>query len=86
MTFVVPRSDEQLFEKIQKQARSCQLEGFIMASTPTTIKMIACGVSADLDLFLDKIDEVIATLGGQEVAIDPFLKDKDYRGVFRIML
>ncbi len=86
MTFSVQRSSEKLLNALQKQALECKLEGFVMASTPETVKIIACGVSADLDTFLDKVDEVIAAQGGQDVIIDPFLKDKDYRGVFRIML
>ncbi len=86
MTFEVKNGNERLFEEIQKKARECQLEGFIMASSPQAIKMIACGVSADLDLFLDTVDEIIVRQGGKNMEIDPFLKDKDYRGVFRIML
>ncbi len=86
MTFVVRRSSEQLFEDIQKYARSSDVEGFVMASTPTTIKMIACGNSENLETFLDRVDDIIARQGGHDVEVDPFLKDKDYRGVFRIML
>lgn len=86
MTFEVKNGNERLFEEIQKKAREYQLEGFIMASSPQAIKMIACGVSADLEVFLDTVDEIIVRQGGQNVEIDPFLKDKDYRGVFRIML
>ncbi|MBY0109964.1 MAG: hypothetical protein K2X90_02530 [Candidatus Babeliaceae bacterium] len=85
MTFAVQRSNEKFLHALQKQALDCRLEGFVLASTPDTIKIIACGVSADLDAFLDKVDEIIAKHGGQDVVIDPFLKDKDYRGVFRIM-
>jgi acylphosphatase len=86
MTFALKRSDEKLFESIQKQARSCNLEGCIMASSPESVKLIACGTSSDLDNFLDHVDEIIAQQNGEHVEIDPFLKDKDYRGVFRIML
>lgn len=86
MTFNVQRSDEKLLNAVQTKAHECKLEGFVLASTPETIKIIACGVSGDLDTFLDKVDEIIAAQGGQDVVIDPFLKDKDYRGVFRIML
>lgn len=85
MTFSVQHSSEKLLEAIQKQAQTCQLEGLVMASTLESIKVIACGLSPNLDMFLDKIDEVIATQGGHDIMIDPFLKDKDYRGVFRIM-
>jgi acylphosphatase len=85
MTFSVQHSSEKLLNALQKQALECKLEGVVMASTPGTLKIIACGVSADLDAFLDKVDEIIAAQGGHDVIIDPFLKDKDYRGVFRIM-
>ncbi len=85
MTFSVQRPSQKLLDALQKQAQACKLEGFVMASTPENLKIIACGLSADLDNFLDKTDEIIAAQGGHDVIIDPFLKDKDYRGVFRIM-
>lgn len=86
----MPHPDDKLLERIQEQARSCQLEGVIMASTPKevredvpNVKIITCGSSEDIDIFLDKVGYLIAE--HEQLMIDTFLKDKDYRGVFRIM-
>lgn len=86
MTFSVNRTNDKFLHTLQNQAQKCNLEGLVMANTPETIKIIACGGSSDLEVFLDTIDEIIADQGGHDIMIDPFLKDKDYRGVFRIML
>ena len=85
LTFAVKRASDKLLQTLQSQAQENNLEGFGMASAPESVKIIVCGKGTDVDAFLDTVDELIVKHGGQDIAIDPFLKDKDYRGVFRII-
>lgn len=85
MTFNVSKATDKMLQVVQQQALALELEGLVVASTPENVKIVACGSSEKIDSFLDTIDEFIARSGGHNITIDPFLKDKDYRGVFRIM-
>ena len=86
MAFALDKPSEKFLQAIQKHARTFQIEGLLMAHPGEGLKVIACGEGESIDAFLDALDEVVVKYGGQHISSDSFLKDKDYRGVFRIML
>lgn len=75
-----------LASSIQKNAKKFNLEGVVqVVGAERKISIIACGSKEDLDAFLDLVYKGFEEGPLKEVEVEPFLKDKDYRGVFRII-
>ncbi len=72
---------------IQKQAKKCGLEGTaqIVNAKKKEVKITICGSTDGLDQFIDAIYTGIKGFELEELEIEPFLKDKDYRQVFRVI-
>jgi acylphosphatase len=77
---------DMLFEFIQKKAQQCGVEGLVQPVENLRIRIIVCGEKDDIEDFIEelhkgspKIPELI------DFEMEPFLKDRDYRGVFRIV-
>lgn len=70
---------------ILKHARKLNIEGFAQVIPPSKIKIVACGIKEQVDEFIDLVHKEIAAFQVQELEVEPFLKDKDYRGVFRVI-
>ena len=70
---------------VKESAQSFSIEGTVQIMDATTIKIIACGEKEDIDSFLDALHREVAQLSLDDMQIEPFLKEKDYRGVFRII-
>lgn len=72
---------------IQKNAKKLRLEGVAQLIDPKAkqVRIIVCGEGDALDEFVDAIHEGLARLVVRGIEIEPFLKDKDYREVFRII-
>jgi acylphosphatase len=69
---------------IQKNAKKLGIEGTVRLVDAKTVQMMVCGTKEQLDHFLDLIHKSdIPEL--TDLMIEPFLKIKDYRGVFRII-
>ena len=67
---------------VQKQARKFFLEGAVQADEEGKTKIIVFGPKPKVDSFIDSLHKNKSL---NEIEIEPFLKDKDYRGVFRII-
>ena len=70
---------------IQSNAKKFLIEGTVQAVTPTQVHIIACGSKDYIDQFLDVLHKGLADIKAQQIIIEPFVKAKDYRGVFRII-
>lgn len=71
---------------IQKNARTLGLEGTVQVVVPhKEVRIVVCGAKESVDLLLDVVHKGFQGVVPEEVHIEPFLKDKDYRGVFRII-
>ncbi len=72
---------------IQKNAKKHNLEGIaqLVDSKSSQVRIIVCGEGDALDKFVDLMHEDLARLVVEHVEIEPFLKDKDYREVFRVI-
>lgn len=70
---------------IQHHARELQLEGTAQQVIPSQIRIILCGMQDLLDSFLDVLHAGSASWHIDDIEIEPFLHEKDYRGVFRVI-
>lgn len=85
ITFELNRPDWFLHDFVQKNARMLNLEGTVHATEPNSVVIVACGSKENIDAFLDIIHEGIQSHIPENVLVEPFLKERDYRGIFRIL-
>lgn len=85
ITFNVPLKKDFLHHFIQKQARSLALEGVAQVTAPDTVKVIVYGEMDAIDDLVDLIHKEAHTYKITKIEIEPFLKDRDYRGIFRVI-
>ena len=78
-------NDDFLHTIIQKTAREHRLEGLVQMVGIDQIKIIACGPKEKVDAFVDEMHKEMIKREIINVEVEPFLKDKDYRGVFRVI-
>ena len=74
-----------LRNSIQAAARKLNLEGTVQFIEPNAVVIVACGSKDNIDGFLDAIHEGFGVSVPEDVQVEPFLKEKDYRGIFRIL-
>ena len=70
---------------IQRQATRLDLEGLMHVIIPSNLKIVACGSKENIETFVDFLYKEGALKKPFSIEVEPFLKDKDYRGVFRII-
>lgn len=78
-------SNDLLISFIQKNARLFGLEGTASVLDDTQALIIVCGNKDKVENFLDALHKGTSEWKPDSVEVEPFLKDKDYRGVFRII-
>jgi acylphosphatase len=74
-----------LQETIQKNARAYELEGMVQQIAEDKVKIIVCGEKEQVDHFVDALHKESLAAGIKDIEIEPHVKDKDYRGVFRVI-
>jgi len=72
-------------DSVQAAARKLDLEGTVQFVEPSEIVIIACGSKENIDSFLDNLHQGFGMNAPEDVQVEPFLKEKDYRGIFRIL-
>ncbi len=70
---------------IQKKARELQLEGTVQLLEQKNVKIKICGSKDVMEEFIDHIHEALLKSSIDGIEIEPFIKDRDYRGVFRVI-
>ncbi len=70
---------------LQNQAQKLHIEGIMQPLTDTTFRIVICGVKDAIETFLDNLQSNYCGGGVKNVECEPFFKEKDYRGVFRII-
>ncbi len=81
ITVTVERMEGFLHTVVQRQARKCDLEGMVQPVGKEQIRIIVCGKKDKVDSFVELLQKEAI----KDVEIEPFIKDKDYRGVFRVI-
>jgi acylphosphatase len=85
ITFVSTVLDGGMRDFVQAAARKLGLEGTVQVVEPNEISIIACGSKGAIDEFLDVIHQGFGSHIPEDVQVEPFLKERDYRGIFRIL-
>ena len=85
ITFTADLPEGFLQEAIQKHARKLSVEGVAQMLMDNFVKIVVCGTMDEVDSFLDLLYKEVAKIELDELQVEPFLKDKDYRGVFRVI-
>lgn len=81
ITITVESLNGFLHEVIKPHARSMDLEGMVRPVGPVKAVIIACGKKERVDAFV----ELLQKEAFEDIEIEPYIKDKDYRGVFRVV-
>lgn len=77
---------QQFFERvIQKNAQKFGLEGTVQRLSDQEVKIIICGNHEAVDDFIGSFHKDAADMPVEGFQIEPFVRDRDYRGVFRII-
>ncbi len=70
---------------VQKHARQMGLEGSAQFMGSDQLRIIVCGEKEIVDDFLDILFKGDKEWRAENIVAEPFVKDKDYRGVFRVI-
>ncbi len=76
---------EPLYEFVKKHAQQYDLEGIVQTVEGSNIRIIVCGERDNIEDFLEALHKNAAEKKMEQIEIEPFLKDRDYRGVFRVI-
>lgn len=86
ITFKLNKPKTFLTSVVQKSARSLSIEGTAqLLPVAKHVKVIACGLRDNVDEFLDTLHNEMARDSISELEIQPTLKERDFRGVFRVI-
>jgi acylphosphatase len=85
MLLTLEEGTEFLQKIVQKQSKNMKLEGSAQLIAPDQIKIIVCGAKDKVDDFVDIIHKAQALYSIENIVVEPFLRDRDYRNVFRII-
>jgi hypothetical protein len=67
------------------RARAVGVEGVGQRIAAETVRIQLCGQPDRVDEVIDSIAKECARYEGCFLELEPFLKDKDYRGIFRVL-
>ena len=85
ITFKLSSKSMPLYVKsIKQHAHKLDIEGTAHV-LDDTIKIFACGRKDYMDKFIDVVYKGTKDARPDDVEIEPFAKEKEYRGVFRVI-
>ncbi|MCK4265435.1 acylphosphatase [Candidatus Babeliales bacterium] len=70
---------------VKKNAEDNFIEGTVQNLEDSSILIYACGLSDNLDNLIDCLYKGTSKSKVQDLSIEPFVNEKDFRGVFRII-
>ncbi|MBS1987240.1 acylphosphatase [Candidatus Dependentiae bacterium] len=85
VTFSGDYPDGFLRDFIQKHAREFNLEGTAQWSHDGLIHIVVCGNKEHVDAFLDLVHKGSNGVLPEDISVEPFVREKDYRGIFRVI-
>lgn len=85
ISFHVDKPQSVLEALIRKRATELGIEGMVQAVDQRSVNIVACSTRENLENFLDLLHREAVVGALQNIAVEPLLKNKDYRGVFRII-
>lgn len=80
------RGSDGFVQEIHKKGSKLGVEGTIqVVPGDKEVSIVVCGLKDQVDQFVDHMHKHAAQEGIVDIAIEPFVKTKDYRGAFRII-
>jgi len=84
ITFAVSEPDKVL-ESIKKKARSLELEGIAYHDQADEYAAVVHGEKEQVEKFIDAVHAIIIEAGSEDFYVEPYPKEEDFRGVFRVL-
>lgn len=72
-------------QTIKNHARLLGVEGIMQVIDNDKVKVIVCGNIQKVDDFIDTIHRELQKNNAEVLEVEPFIKERDYRGVFRVI-
>ncbi len=85
ITCAVADSEVGLHTFVQRYAKKFELEGVVQSLSDTRVRVVVCGTQDAIEDFVDALHHGVVEHVVSALEIEPFLKDRDYRGVFRVI-
>lgn len=85
ITFIAKNGEDVVNSFVQKYAKILSLEGVVQGHADATVVVVACGTRDRIEDFIEMLYRSLAEKKIERMEVEPFLKDRDYRGVFRII-
>jgi len=85
MTFMVGTQKDFLRAYVLKYATKLEVEGTAQIAEENKAVIIACGKKDNVDDFVDVIYKGSSKYNLDAIEMEPFVKMRDYRGVFRVI-
>ncbi len=70
---------------IQQYAQKFSLEGLTQPVSATQVRVIVCGQYEAIENFIDALHHGVVEKMIESIQMEPVFKDRDYRGVFRVI-
>ncbi len=70
---------------VQKHAQKLGVEGTIKKTDEGGFLLYVCGAHDALEGLIDQLYKETSTIRPQDVIIEPFVSEKDFRGAFRVI-
>lgn len=84
ITFII-KIPKNFLHAIQERAKDLGLEGTIQMPEDRLVLIKVCGGKEAVDSFVDILHKEFITKEAENIEIEPFLRERDYRGVFRVI-
>lgn len=79
-------SEKFVEDVIKKQTRQLHLEGTAqVVEAEDQIRIVVAGKKENVDAFIDSLHKGVGDDVPDAVSVEPLLKERDYRGVFRVL-
>ena len=85
ITFSIGSRGDFLRAYLLKHANNLAVEGTARLIESSRAMIIACGKKDNVDDFVDVIHEGSSKYKLDNIELEPFMKIKDYRGIFRVI-
>jgi acylphosphatase len=86
ITFTASFPEGFLHNFVQKQAKNLELEGTVQViNVNNQVRIVVCGDKDKVDAFIDLLHKGTTRYIPENIEFEAFVKDKDYRGVFRVI-
>lgn len=71
--------------QVQEHAKKLEIEGLMQILDEQQLRIMVCGESEKIDDFMDFLYDFFITINAQIGEVEPFIKERDYRGTFRVI-